>query len=344
MLCFSFFGFNIGKEPVVENEKAEYLPYQIYVKNNREKAPLEQNKCMSGAYIYDENIYSDIKSFEEKLGINNDIYISTMKAGDDLPIGEIIECYAKGKLPMLIIEGSFGSSQIMSIAKMCGNLDISLLIEIKEGKYVYEHFAEMFRKYAPKTVLAYGIESSSVNYDFPGKELVDWIAIDVKEIMRGRDIASEYENISKWCNYFKDETLMLNISVPNFSIDGCNYIYSEAANEISKLYTLAVNYNNIGAINYISHIEKNENTISCNYRITENEQLENALNKAVNSLVSDRYWSRTPYIAYAAGNSVIAANDVVDRLNIKGKYINSGYSEINAGGFNKSERKVFVNS
>lgn len=345
VLCMSFFGINFGSNETNETEVREFVPYQIYVKNEKEKAPLESDKCMSGVYIGEENMYSDIKSFEEKTGVNNDIYISRIFPGDDFPTGSIIDCYAKGKLPMLVIEKGFGSSQIDSVAKMCGSFDISMLVEIKtEDKYIYECFAEIFRTYAPKTVLAYGISSSVTGYDFPKEELVDWVAVEAKEKMSEGNIVSEYENIARQCSYFKDKTVMVNISVPNFSIEKCNYAYKEAADEISRLYSLALEYNNIGALNYISLIEKKDNMVSCNYRITENEQLINSFKSGVLSLVSDRYWSKTPYVAYVKDDMVLVSNSVIKNINAEGKFVNSGFSEINPNGFNKSERKVFVNS
>lgn len=345
ILCFSLFGINSNKETIVEKEKKEYMPYEIYMENNKEKAPFEKDKCMSGAYIYDENNYADIKSFENYIGINNDIYVSILSKGKDLPIREIVDCYAKGKIPMLEIEKDFGSSQAMSAAKICGNLDIPMFVEIKsESKYIYECIAEIFKTYTPKAVLVYGIDSDDTGYEFPREELVDWVAVNAKEKMSNGSILSEYENISRWCSYFKDKTIMLNISVPNFSIDRCNYVYNEAANEISRLYTLASEYNNVGAINYISCIDKNDNMVISNYRITENAMITGAYKAALGGLISNRYWNKTSFVAYVSDDNVIVSNNILKVLGLKGKYINSGYSEINVSGFNKSERKVFVKS
>lgn len=345
ILCMSIFGISFGEKEIKEKEVKDFVPYQIYVRNERKKAPLENDKCMSGVYIWEENMYSDIKSFEEKTGTDNDIYISRLFPGDDLPAGRIIECYAKGKLPMILIEKGFGSSQIETIARMCGNFDISMFVEIKtDDKYIYECFAELFRKYAPKTVLVYGIDSSVTEYNFPDENLVDWVAVDVKEKMNGENIISEYENIARQCCYFKDKTIMLNISVPNFSIEKCSYIYKEAAEEIGRLYSAALEYSNIGAVNYISYIEKEDDMVNYNYRITENEQLMSAFKYGTDSLVSDRYWSAVPYVAYVGNNTVLVSNSAIKSMNIKGKFVNSGFSEINPSGFNKSERKVFVNS
>lgn len=345
MLCFSFFGINIGKEPVVQEEKAVYEPYEIYMRNEREKAPLEKNTCMSGAYIKEENIFSDIKAFEEKTGVNNDIYVYYLRQGDNFPKSDIIQCYAKGKIPMLIIEGNFGSSQIESIAEICGNLDISMFVEINsQNKYIYECFAELFRKSAPKAVLVYGINSSDTKFDLPDEKLVDWVSINVDEKTSGSNIISEYENTARLCNYYSKKAVILNIKVPNFSIEKCSYIYNEAANEISALYSLALDYNNIGVINYISCVEKYENIINYNYRITENDILISAYKIGVLALSSDRYWFRTPYIAYVSEKNTIVNKDTADILKLNKRFINSGFYEIKPEGFNKSERKVFVKS
>lgn len=345
LFCLSFLGINIGSEPAAVTEKSNYLPYEIYMENNKEKAPLEKDKCMSGAYIYDENNYGDIKSFESYTGVNNDIYISILSKGDNFPMREIVNCYAKGKIPMLEIQRDFGSSQAMAVAKMCGNLDIPMFVELKsEDKYVYECLAEIFRTYASKVVLVYGIDSSDTSYDFPNQELVDWVALNAREQMKNGCIVSEYENIAKWCSYFKDKTIMLNVSVPNFSTDRCNYAYSEAANEILKLYSLVSEYNNISAINYISCIEKSNGIVSCNYRITEHPMLAGAYKSGLSNLTTNRYWNKTSFVAYVSDNRVIASNETIEILGLKGKFINSGYSEISVNGFNKSERKIFVKS
>lgn len=328
-----------------EHKRPEYLPYEIYMENyNREKAPLEKDVCMKGAYIGDENNYADIKSFENYVDIDNDIYVSRVSKGENLPLREITDCYAKGKIPMVELKGDYGSSQAMAAAKVLGNMNVPVFVEIKSSADVYNCLAEIFREYTPRAVLVYGIDSRSINYDFPKEELVDWVAINAEEKMQNGYIMSEYENISKWCNYYKDKTIMLNISVPNFSTDRCSYVYSEAANEIKRLYKLASEYNNIGAFNYISCIEKNNDMVSCNYRITENILLTSAYKLAAENLTNNRYWSKTPYIAYVSDKRVIVSNEALKSCKIGGKYINSGFSEINVSGFNKSERKVFVKS
>lgn len=342
-LLLSIFGSSSVKE--AQKPRPIYEPYQIYVRSERQKAPLEGNKCMKGAYIHEEALYSDIDVFEKKTGIENDIYISLVSPSDDFPSSEVIQTYAKGKLPFIILEEGFDISRARDIARVCGNLNIPMLVEIRgEDKFTYESCAGVFRELAPKTALVYGTASDSTDYEFPDEELVDWVALDIKENTKNRNIVSEYENAVSKCDYFRDKAVMLNISVPNFTIDGCSYIYKEASDEIKRLYSLASDYSNVGAVNYISRVEKHNGTVSCNYRITENEMLVNTLYECVNTLSGDRYWSRTSYIAYASADTVLTANDTAERLSLEHSYVNSGFCEIRAGGFNKSERKIFVKS
>lgn len=345
-VCLGFLGFNTVDKTLPVNETQKYLPYEIYTEgSDRQKAPFEKDECMTGAYIKEENNYSGIKGFEDYTAIENHIYITRVKKGDNLPLSDILDCYAKGKIPMLELTGDYGSTNAMSAAKALGNMNIPMFVEIKNcSSNVYNCLAEIFREYAPKTVLVYGINSSSNDYSFPKENLVDWVALNACEKMNNGIIVSEYENISKWCNYFKDKTIMLNISVPNFSTDRCNYAYKEASDEITRLYSLVMEYSNIGAVNYISCIEKNNGIVSANYRITENIMLTSAYKRAVENIASNRYWNKTPYVAYVSDNNVLVSNDAVIELGVKGEYINSGYSYINVSGFNKSERKVFVKS
>ncbi len=340
-LLFGFLGSANTEE--IAKPKPVYEPYQIYMRTERQKAPLEGDKCLKGAYIHEETLYSDIDVFEKKTGIQNDIYISLVPSSGDFPSSEVIRTYAKGKIPFIITEEGCGISRARDIAKVCGNLDIPMFVELKgEDKFTYEFCAKTFRELAPKAALVYGIDSDDMSFSFPDEELVDWVAVDIKESAKNNNIASEYENAAGKCAYFKDKAVMLNISVPNFTIDGCCYLYKEASDEIKKLYSLASDNSNVGAVNYISRIEKHDGIVSCNYRITENGMLANTLCECVNMLSGDRYWSRTPYVAYASNDDVLVSNDTAERLSLEHSYVNSGFCRIKAGGFNKSERKLFV--
>lgn len=325
------------------NINQKYVPYEIYIHNEKNIAPLETAKCMKGAYINDENNYNNVKSFEEYTNINNDIYVSIIQKDSDLPTREIVDCYAKGKIPMLILKKDIGISKATSIAKACGNMNISMFVQIDSKDILaYECIANIFRIYAPKSVLIYSINVDKQDFNFPKANLADWIGINISEKLNNGYIASQYENTAKWCDYLKDKTIMLNISVPNFSTEKCNYVYKEASDEIERLYTLVEKFSNVGAINYLSMLEKDNGIIIRNCRITENPMLTSAYKKGISIINSNRYWSKSPYIAYVKGDNVIVANNILDELNKKGKYINSGYSFIKADGFNKSERKIFV--
>lgn len=339
LICFSL--LTTTQTSTTANNK--YIPYEIYIHNDKNNAPLEKDKCMKGAYISDENNYSNIKSFEEYTGVNNDIYISSIKKDSDLPTREIVDCYAKNKIPMIILKKDVGISKADSIAKACGNMNISMFVQIESNDITaYECIANIFRTYAPKAVLIYSINADKSDFNFPKSNLADWIGINISEKTSSGYIISQYENVAKWCNYLQDKTVMLNISVPNFSTDRCNYLYKEASNEIERLYYLGAEFSNIGAINYLSTIEKDNGIIVRNCRITESPMVTAAYKHGTAVINTNRYWSKSPHIAYVKGDNVIVSNTILDELNKKGNYINSGYSFIKADGFNKSERKIFV--
>lgn len=341
VLCISLLEQSVGvNENIVENE---YVPYQVYVENTGYNT--EDDKCMTGAYISDENACSSIKKFEEYTGVNCDMYVSIMRAGDDFPLSEITDAWGKGKLPVIILEKGFGISQAETVAKMCGKFNMFMIVEIKtDDIYVYECIGDMFRKYAGKARLAWSVDAEDTQYNMPDESLVDIVAVEIKEIMAGGSIVSEYEDGARQCEYFSGMDIILNVSVPNFSTEGCKYVYNEAACEIGHIYSLACEYGNVTGINYISTVEKRNNMTDVNYRITEDESIVKAFAQGCAKAKNERIWVRTPYIAYVKGPVVILSNRGVRELGLKGKYINSGYSYVNVSGFNKTERKVFVKS
>lgn len=323
--------------------KSTYMPYEVYVSVQHNMALLEKDKCMSGAYIEDESVYSTIKAFEDYSGVENDIYITKVEKGKDIPIDTISDAYAKGKYPLIRVDGDYGITNSTTLAELLGNMNIALFIEIENCSVSgYNAIASIFREKTPRAVLVYGVDAESVIYSCPNNELVDWIAINSKPKVNNGALASQYENISMLCDYYSSKTVMLNISVPNFSVNGCTYLYKECSDEIDRLYSLPRQYSNIGAINYISEVEREEKTILNNYRITENIILLKAYKNGVEELPDKRYWEKSHYVAYVSNNKVILSNSAIKALNIEANYINSGFSSISVNGFNKSERKVFV--
>ncbi len=303
-------------------------PYIICAESEHISAPLENEKCMSGAYIEEDIPYNEIDAFEKKIRAEEDIYIHYIKKGEDFPMSFVVNCYAKGKIPMLVLGGDSEYEQAYSIAEICGSLDLPMFIELDYDGDIekYNSHSALFRGYAPKTALVFGFDADREGYALP--EDADWIAVNAFESMSKGTIDSEYENIQRLCRAYSDRSVMLNIAVPVFTADKCNYAVKEACNEIENLYSLASEQSNIGAVNYISMSRQKDGRREYSSRLSESESIMYTYGKAVSSIPAVRYYNDTPYVGYVIGDRVIVTENTALLTNAKD--IGTKYSNLKA--------------
>lgn len=336
-----------GKTEKAVHAPVGKTPYSIFVEAEHTPALMEKDKCMSGACIYEDMPYNDIDSFEDKIQAKNDIYIYYIKKGEDFPMNFVVSCYAKGKTPMLVLGTDSSYEEVMSIALTCGSLELPMLIEMDYGNELdmYNAHSSLFRGYAPKTALVYGFSSDRKDYRLPDEESYDWIAVNAYEKMSGGSIDSEYEDIARWCDIYKNKAVMVNIAVPVFTDDRCNYAIAEACDEIGKIYSLTGQYKNIGALNYISISENDEGRRKYSSRLSESDEIMTAYGNAVNNIPEMRYYSASPYIGYVIGDKVYVTGDTALLLGLKGD--NTPYSNLKAlvnYSVDNEERRIFLSN
>lgn len=328
----------------VELEERENLktPYIVYLENERDLARLEKTSTQSGAYIEDEAIYKDISQFEKATKTENEVYILYIRKGENFPRKRLVEILAKEKTPMLILEKGIGGSQVQKVAEICGDLNVNIFIQIdSDNKYIYECFAEIFRKQCPRAVLVWSVPSFK-KVDPPNKDLYDLVGINAFSERENGEIVSMYEDCELICKRFKESSIMLNVAVANYSIDTCQYNYDLVKMEMEKLYSLPLEYNNIGFVNYISMVKKYENSIVSNYRVTESQDVMNLFSSLVYKMKVDRYFIKSSYVCFVENKKAFMDKNFATLLGIKGEKRENNTVEIRPCGFNKSERKMFV--
>ncbi len=304
ILCILMFGCTSSKEEAAHTPLG-ITPYTICA----EAVCDENEKCMSGAYIQEDMPYNEIDSFEKEIQAENDIYIYYIKKGEDFPMSFVVNCYAKGKTPMLVLNEENEYEQVHSIAEICASLDLPVYIELdyNDDTDRYNSHSSIFKGYAPKADIIYGFDADREGCAIP--EAAERIAINAFESMSNGTIDSEYENIQRLCSMYKDMPIMLNIAVPVFTDDKCNYAIEEACNEIENIYSLVAEKSNIIAINYISISRQKDGRRAYSSRLSESRQIMDTYGKVVSAIPEARYYNDTHCMGYAIGDAVLVTDN-----------------------------------
>ncbi len=343
LICISMCG--CGKAEKTVHTPIESTPCAVWVESEHTPAIMEKDKCMSGAYIYEDMPYNEIDKFEEKIQAENDIYIYYIKKGEDFPMSFVIDCYAKNRIPMLVLGGDSSYEEVMTIALNCGSLDLPMFVEMDYNNEIemYDAHSRLFRGYAPKTALVYGFDTDKNTYALPKSENMDWIAVNAFEKMSNGSVDSEYENIARWCDIYRDKSVMVNAAVPVFTDDRCNYAIDEACSEIDNIFSLAADHSNIGAVNYISLSINDEGRRKYSSRLSESDRIMTAYGNAVNSMPDIRYYCSTPYIGYIIGDKAIISSETA--LLLDADCTDTDYSNLKAVvnyTVDKEEKRIYL--
>ena len=345
ILVISVLVSGCSKQEDITSVNASMVPYKICSINNKKLAPLEQEICMSGAYIQEDIPYTEIKAFEQKINAINNIYINRINKDDDFPVDFVVDCIAKDKIPLLRVSSEISYNDVMTIALTCGNLNLPMFIELDYNDEIekYNSHSELFRGYAPKVALVYGFNIDKESYELPNNELYDWVSINASENMTNGTIDSNFLDISRWCNIYKDKSIMISIAIPIFSTNKCNYAIDEACKELENIYNLSEMFNNIGSINYYSYVLTEDDIRTFSSRLSESEKLLQKYGEVINNLPKKRYYNDTPYVGYVINDKIYVTRNVANNLGLKGVF--GGYSdlmEVSEASFDKDLRKIFV--
>lgn len=329
-------------EAVSGIKTVDYTPSIINIKAHREKTMWEENKCMSGACIDNEYAYETINEFENAADISNDVYIKRYSVGEEFPSSFIIDTYAKGKKPMIILDNVYEIKYIENFAEKCNNIGVPILIEMDYDNLteLYNQSAKIFRKKCPKAGLMWGIDLSYNMSSAPKDEYIDWVVINVNEKTDNNGIVSEITEVRDMIKYFSGKAVALNISIEVFSGINHKYYVNQWNDEIKALYSLANDYANIGLISYTDKSE--DNRIYGSSKISDSEKMIIAYADAVNLLPLERNWTSSDKIAYINNNTAYISITAARELGMKEKYVNSHYVATKQYSVDNSERKIFV--
>lgn len=342
-LCIILAGCSSNKAENVSGTKAlDLTPYIINKEAKREKVLGEEAKCMSGVCIDGEYAFKNINDFENRLDLSNDVYISKIEKYEDFKAGFIIDVCSKGKKPMLIIKNISDENSIKMIAQKCGSIGASVFVALDYGNSteLYNKSAEIFRNYAPKSVLMWNIPYSLSVSASPKYELIDWIAVNYYEKADDRGIKSNISALRQCIKYFSNKPVAVNVSVDCFSGANHKYYSSQWENEIKSIYSLANDYENIALINYCENSEKNRAYGSA--RLSDSLEIQGAYKEAVNTLPKERKWTSTDKIAYVSNDIAYIDSESARLLRIRGSYANSKYIATKNYSIDNSGRKMFV--
>ena len=209
----------------------------------------DDKKLVCGAYI-EKNTgeAASIAGYEKLCGASSNIYLISIK--NNYPKDKILECYANGKIPMLLINRRYNLSSIAALAQAAGEYDLPMYICIKGDMAYYKYCVDMFRQKTKNTKFVQSVMLSDTCYEFAGRDYADLLAITAT-VNENSDYASLYPAISG-----ADVPVMLNLAVCVYTekdhsyhtfdaIKALNYIYDIKANMPDKLF--GINYINIRA-------------------------------------------------------------------------------------------------
>ena len=204
----------------------------------------DSGKLVCGAYIAGTGV--DIAQYEEICGVKNSIYLIGVKK--DYPKSRVMECYARGKIPMLLINRSMPLSRLPALADAAGEYGMPIYICIGGELRFYRYCAEIFRARCPCAVLVQPVMLSQPAYEFAGTDLADILAVTATFNDANRDPAALYHIIEQ-----ADIPVMINLAVCRYDENGHRYTTLDAIKTLNYVYAAK---NDIGTrlfgINYIN--------------------------------------------------------------------------------------------
>ncbi len=341
LLCLLFTACSSQKVSEVNAPSySNFTPYIVNVENTREKALGEKNKCMSGVYLDGEFNFSGIGDFERTTMTDNDVYIKRVGYNQEFPASFVIECRAKGKVPLIIFER--GIANMEDMAKKCNSLAPYMLVAFNYGADIdmYNKSAEIFRRNAPYVALMWNVDYDENINMTPENKYVDWVMLNFNEGIADGVVKTEIAELRNVIKYFSGRAVAVNVSVENFSEKNYKYYTQQWNDEVKAIYSAVADYENVGLVNYVSNSDKNR--IKGSSRLSESRLVWEGFQSAKAMLPDKRRWSSTDVVAYVSDNTAYVLNEDAKRLNIEEKYVSTKYAAIKNYSLDDSCRKMFV--
>lgn len=251
--------------------------YEVFIE--KEDYTYAKYEPQSGCYLgvdTEENMGGEdtIDKFESLVGTEHQIYVKKMKIGELYPLQWVLECYSKGKMPMITMYpydnyGAFDKKYIEQSAKDFGMIDVPIFVQLLPNPVMYgvksedyvEYFRfvrESFKQNAPNVAFVWSIDRNVIKESeafYPGDDFVDWVGLNVFD-----EIGKETENdIWKQLDYYyysfqKRKPLMISqLGISHYSTKNHSYQIEEASIKIEDFYNkIQQNYPRIKAIVYVN--------------------------------------------------------------------------------------------
>lgn len=293
---------NEEKEVSATQAIIEETDYKLFRIKPRELSLYEPKEgCYSGAYILsNSDIHFDINIFEEITETSHGVYLRNMKLGTVFPIDWVLECTSKMKTPHIILQAPtedlpFQEFLLEETAKEFGHYFIPMFVQFypnpqqygtpQDYKDFFIKARKVFKEFAPNVAFIWSVNSENVKDSFlyyPGNEMVDWIGINVYELIYINDVKNNkdiFEDIDFIYYLFQDKKPMMisQLGISHYSKRDHGYYIDEAANKIISFYnTIKDKYPQIKGINYMdfNNIDIAPNGIGHdNFKVTSQSKL-----------------------------------------------------------------------
>ncbi len=197
-----------------------------------------------GAYISQSGM--SITDYESLCGVKNSIYLIGVHGA--YPKDKILECYANGKIPMLLISRNIHFSSLPGIADAAGEYDLPMYICIAGDAEYFRLCAGIFRARCKRAKFVQPVMLSDTDYEFVGRDYADYIAITATFTEKNRDVGALYNAMEQ-----ADVPVMLDLAVSRYSEDGHRYTTFDTIKDLEYIYNIKTAYpDKLFAINYIN--------------------------------------------------------------------------------------------
>lgn len=292
LLCLLLSGCTVNKNSSVKTAEDVKVVSVSRVDGNK----IEENKdFFIGADITEDTNVDGISAFEEKTGVHelyaDEIYINEA----DKAAAFMLECYAAGKTPYIILKNREGISteQFKSyadeLAQAVGKYHLEVMVEILENSYYYDENGENYKYTAEKIAesndlaeFVWSVKSDDIILvgKYMPEEYVDFICVNG---YYSSDKAADrmFSELRKHLN--TDKRVIVRFGAVYYSSSDCAYTPDDAKKTIETVYNRTFTDKGIAGVIYMDKNKKLSERINfTDYSVTSDKKLIQAYSDVIN--------------------------------------------------------------
>ncbi len=207
-----------------------------------------RGSLVCGAYIGQNADYADsIEEYENLCGAENNIYLVNVR--DEYPYDEVLACYAKGKMPMLLLSDKFNMGRVAELAEKAGEFNMPMYLCISGGDLVfYRYCVGMFRLRAKNVKFVQAVNMSDYDYAFAGADVVDYLAVNATIGANNKNYPYLYNMIAN-----ADVPVILNLAISRYDGRDHSYHTYDAMKTMKYIYEMKESMGDkLFGINYVN--------------------------------------------------------------------------------------------